>query len=145
MGLRVWVVKEVEFRAMVKGIMGRWIMEVSEVNEKKRKQISEDDVEDFSIDGSGLTYHSDEFLECNKVEESGKNSGNSSNANSTVTRGDQKGKKKGFPDKNLMAERRCQKNLNDRLYMLRGATDFVQIFYNKSKNWHEFHHEKHAL
>ncbi|PSS07625.1 Transcription factor like [Actinidia chinensis var. chinensis] len=95
-------------------------MEVSEVNEKKRKQSSGDDVEDFSIDGSGLNYDSDEFLECNKVEESGKNGGNS-NANSTVTGGDQKGKKKGLPAKNLMAERRRRKKLNDRLYMLRSV------------------------
>ncbi|GFY88573.1 hypothetical protein Acr_06g0005130 [Actinidia rufa] len=88
-------------------------MEVSEVNEK-RKQSSGDDVEDFRIDGSGLNYDSDEFLECNKVEKSGKNGGNSSNVNSTVTGGDQKGKKKGFLAKNLMAERCLRKKLNDR-------------------------------
>ncbi|XP_057480371.1 transcription factor ICE1-like [Actinidia eriantha] len=95
--------------------------EVSEVNEKKRKQSSGDDVEDFSIDGSGLNYDSDEFLDFNKVEESGKNGGNCSNANSTVIGGDQKGKKKGLPAKNLMAERRRRKKLNDRLYMLRSV------------------------
>ena len=36
-----------------------------------------------------------------------------------VTNGDEKGKKKGPPAKNLMAERRRRKKLNDRLYMLR--------------------------
>ncbi|KAL6996851.1 hypothetical protein U1Q18_006979 [Sarracenia purpurea var. burkii] len=97
-------------------------MEASELNEKKRKLGNGEDVEDFSIDGSGLNYDSDDFMENNyKVEESGKNGGNSSNANSTVTGGDQKGKKKGLPAKNLMAERRRRKKLNDRLYMLRSV------------------------
>ncbi|XP_027350012.1 transcription factor ICE1-like [Abrus precatorius] len=39
----------------------------------------------------------------------------------TVTGGDHKGKKKGLPAKNLMAERRRRKKLNDRLYMLRSV------------------------
>ncbi|KAG5537292.1 hypothetical protein RHGRI_024663 [Rhododendron griersonianum] len=89
-----------------------------EVSEKKRKLISMEDVDEFSIDGSGLNYDSDEFLESCKGEESGRIGGNSSNGNSTVTGGDQKGKKKGLPAKNLMAERRRRKKLNDRLYML---------------------------
>ncbi|KAG4119261.1 hypothetical protein ERO13_D11G067800v2 [Gossypium hirsutum] len=43
-------------------------------------------------------------------------------ASITVTGGgDQKGKKKGMPAKNLMAERRRRKKLNDRLYMLRSV------------------------
>nr|WQQ41804.1 bHLH62 protein [Camellia japonica] len=104
----------------VQGYSGK--MEVSEVNEKKKRKYSiGEDVEDVSLDGSGLNYDSDEFMENNKVEESGKNGGNSSNANSTVTGGDQKGKKKGLPAKNLMAERRRRKKLNDRLYMLRSV------------------------
>lgn len=80
-----------------------------------------EDVDEFSIDGSGLNYDSDEFLESCKGEESGRIGGNSSNGNSTVTGGDQKGKKKGLPAKNLMAERRRRKKLNDRLYMLRSV------------------------
>ncbi|KAK2974196.1 hypothetical protein RJ640_021487 [Escallonia rubra] len=91
-----------------------------EMGERKRKSSSWEDVENLSIDGSGLGYDSDEFTENNKVEEGGKNGGNSSNANSTVTVGDQKGKK-GLPAKNLMAERRRRKKLNDRLYMLRSV------------------------
>ncbi|KAJ0113681.1 hypothetical protein Patl1_01307 [Pistacia atlantica] len=95
--------------------------EMSEENERNRKFSISDDVEDVSIDGSGLNYDSDEFIENNKGEEIGKNGGSSSNANSTVTGGDQKGKKKGLPAKNLMAERRRRKKLNDRLYMLRSV------------------------
>ncbi|KAI3455143.1 hypothetical protein Pfo_030871 [Paulownia fortunei] len=99
--------------------------EVSEENERKRKTSSGDDLEDWSIDGSNLNYDSDDqFLEnsaVNKVEERAKNGGGSSHANSTITGGDQKGKKKGLPAKNLMAERRRRKKLNDRLYMLRSV------------------------
>ncbi|XP_015869842.3 transcription factor ICE1 [Ziziphus jujuba] len=95
--------------------------EMGEENEKKRKMSGADDLEDGSIDGSGLNYESDEFTENNtKLEDNG-NGGSSSNANSAVTVGDQKGKKKGLPAKNLMAERRRRKKLNDRLYMLRSV------------------------
>ncbi|MCL7037652.1 hypothetical protein MKW94_007073 [Papaver nudicaule] len=67
-----------------------------------------------SVDGSCLNYDSDE----------GNENENSKNGNSTiiVTSGDQRGKKrKGAPAKNLMAERRRRKKLNDRLYMLRSV------------------------
>lgn len=88
---------------------------------EERKNSNGDDLEDVSIDGSGLNYDSDELTEFCRGEENAKNGGNSSNANSTVTGGDQKGKKKGLPAKNLMAERRRRKKLNDRLYMLRSV------------------------
>nr|WIE96073.1 basic helix-loop-helix transcription factor [Loropetalum chinense var. rubrum] len=104
------------------GIEGdRGKREMGEENEKMRKIGNGDDLEDASIDGSGLNYDSDEFTDNCKMEENAKNGGNSSNANSTVTGGDQKGKKKGLPAKNLMAERRRRKKLNDRLYMLRSV------------------------
>ncbi|XP_004501748.1 transcription factor ICE1-like [Cicer arietinum] len=100
---------------------------ISEGSDKKRKFSGGDEIEDLSFDGSGLNYDSDDLTESNynngKMEESNvKNCGNASNGNSTVTGGvDQKGKKKGMPAKNLMAERRRRKKLNDRLYMLRSV------------------------
>ncbi|KAF2301811.1 hypothetical protein GH714_029500 [Hevea brasiliensis] len=92
----------------------------------ERKERSEEgEIEEASFDVSGLNYDSDEHNGDGKIEESVKNNGGSnSNANSTVTGGgvgDQKGKKKGMPAKNLMAERRRRKRLNDRLYMLRSV------------------------
>ncbi|KAJ6375296.1 hypothetical protein OIU77_000306 [Salix suchowensis] len=67
------------------------MIQISEENDKKRKFISGDDFLEDVISG--------------------------------VTGGgvDQKGKKKGLPAKNLMAERRRRKKLNDRLYMLRSV------------------------
>ncbi|CBI35667.3 unnamed protein product, partial [Vitis vinifera] len=47
--------------------------------------------------------------------------GDNSNLNGSSIGGDRKGKKKGLPAKNLMAERRRRKKLNDRLYMLRSV------------------------
>ncbi|RDX57761.1 Transcription factor ICE1, partial [Mucuna pruriens] len=64
------------------------------------------------VDGSGLNYESDEQTE---------NNGNALNLNPNENGGDHKGKKKGLPAKNLMAERRRRKKLNDRLYMLRSV------------------------
>ncbi|KAJ4960375.1 hypothetical protein NE237_020285 [Protea cynaroides] len=94
--------------------------------EKGRKNNNEDDeMEEASIDGFGLNYDSDEATENNnnkeEEEDNTENGENNSNANSTVTGTDQKGKKKGLPAKNLMAERRRRKKLNDRLYMLRSV------------------------
>lgn len=86
--------------------------------ERKRKGVVE---EEAAIDASGLNYDSDELNENGKIEVNAYNVGSNYNANSSVTGGDQKGKKKGQPAKNLMAERRRRKKLNDRLYMLRSV------------------------
>ncbi|KAK2662248.1 hypothetical protein Ddye_000822 [Dipteronia dyeriana] len=96
--------------------------QINEDIEKYRRMSASDDLEDVSIDNSGLNYDSDEFLENSRLEEICKNGGSSSNANTSVNGGvDQKGKKKAMPAKNLMAERRRRKKLNDRLYMLRSV------------------------
>ncbi|KAI9176321.1 hypothetical protein LWI28_001304 [Acer negundo] len=96
--------------------------QINEDIEKYRRMSASDDLEDVSIDNSGLNYDSDEFLENSRLDEICKNGGSSSNANTSVNGGvDQKGKKKAMPAKNLMAERRRRKKLNDRLYMLRSV------------------------
>ncbi|GMH23472.1 hypothetical protein Nepgr_025315 [Nepenthes gracilis] len=96
-------------------------LSVGQASEKMRNG-NGDGIENINIDGSALNYDSDGFLEINKVEESSKNEVINSNANSTVTvGGDSKGKKTGMPAKNLMAERRRRKKLNDRLLILRSV------------------------
>uniref|UniRef100_A0A2N9J4R6 BHLH domain-containing protein n=1 Tax=Fagus sylvatica TaxID=28930 RepID=A0A2N9J4R6_FAGSY len=95
-------------------------------SKKKKKDNEEYDFDEGSMDVSGLNYDSDELNEnensMGKVDENVQIGRSNSNANSTVTGGgDQKGKKKGLPAKNLMAERRRRKKLNDRLYMLRSV------------------------
>ncbi|KAL1547416.1 transcription factor ICE1-like [Salvia divinorum] len=77
---------------------------------RKRKAEFEDEMQDIGADIFTMNYDSDDAAE---------KFGDNSNANSSVTVGDHKGKKKGMPAKNLMAERRRRKKLNDRLYMLR--------------------------
>ncbi|CAL4992999.1 unnamed protein product [Urochloa decumbens] len=86
----------------------------------------DDDDDGGSIGASGgLNYDSEDAR--GGVEESGGKKGDKdSNANSTVTAGGagegKGGKRKGgMPAKNLMAERRRRKKLNDRLYMLRSV------------------------
>ncbi|KAK8716911.1 hypothetical protein V6N13_044201 [Hibiscus sabdariffa] len=93
-----------------------------EPSDGKRKRHEQGEIEDASIDVSGFNYDSDERNDDSKLDERGKNGGSNSNATSTLTGGgDPKGKKKGMPAKNLMAERRRRKKLNDRLYMLRSV------------------------
>nr|BAJ34291.1 unnamed protein product [Eutrema halophilum] len=75
-----------------------------------RKLSDDGEMDETGIEVSGLNYESDELNESGKAAESVQNGG-----------GGCKGKKKGMPAKNLMAERRRRKRLNDRLYMLRSV------------------------
>nr|GME11097.1 inducer of CBF expression 2 [Ipomoea batatas] len=70
---------------------------------------------------SGWHSDSDEPSESYKLSENVNDGLEISNANSSVIDGDPKGKKGRLPAKNLMAERRRRKKLNDRLYMLRSV------------------------
>ncbi|CAN8266372.1 unnamed protein product [Cochlearia groenlandica] len=76
-----------------------------------RKLSDDGEMDETGIEVSGLNYESDE------INESGKTAGESVQN----VGGGGKGKKKGMPAKNLMAERRRRKKLNDRLYMLRSV------------------------
>ncbi|PKU65589.1 transcription factor ICE1 [Dendrobium catenatum] len=104
--------------------------------EKRRRINDDDELDDASIDGSGLNYDSEdicEVAETVKVDDEkndgigaasggGGGVGNVSITNSSLTGGGElKGRRKGLPAKNLMAERRRRKKLNDRLYMLRSV------------------------
>lgn len=97
---------------------------------KLKRNFSEDD-DEIDISGS-FNYDSDELYSRNVNDNNNTNDGgigNNSNANSSVTVEDQKGKKKGLPAKNLMAERRRRKKLNDRLYMLRSVVPKISKVY----------------
>ncbi|XP_027083369.1 uncharacterized protein [Coffea arabica] len=93
-------------------------------NERSKRNDVEGELEDVD-DISCLNYDSDE-VNLNSNVDRGPNEGNDGAGDkwnvgdiNAVTNGDEKGKKKGPPAKNLMAERRRRKKLNDRLYMLR--------------------------
>ncbi|KAG5534661.1 hypothetical protein RHGRI_022700 [Rhododendron griersonianum] len=119
------------------GIWGKRESVVGELS-KKRKRKEEEEFEEGSIDGSGLDLDSDEFLENDYKgdENGGDNGGNNSNANSSVTGGDQKGKKKGLPAKNLMAERRRRKKLNDRASILGDAIEYLKELLQRINDLH---------
>nr|AIT39765.1 inducer of CBF expression 1 protein [Ageratina adenophora] len=86
-------------------------------NEKKRKRSEEDEFDETgTIDVSGFNYDSDEIEPIGELA-----NGNGESSFVTIGGENQRGKKKGLPAKNLMAERRRRKKLNDRLYMLRSV------------------------
>ncbi|XXG47133.1 hypothetical protein AAC387_Pa02g1827 [Persea americana] len=86
-----------------------------EDEEKKMIMINEEN----DLDDASMNYDSDDARTGSaKAEEE---NAKSLNADRSITGVDQKGKRKGLPAKNLMAERRRRKKLNDRLYMLRSV------------------------
>ncbi|KAL2510375.1 Transcription factor ICE1 [Forsythia ovata] len=87
--------------------------------EMQRKNSGEANVDE--INESGLLSDSEGPIENYKLVFSASNSIGISNWDSPMTDGDDKGKKGKPPAKNLMAERRRRKKLNDRLYILRSV------------------------
>ncbi|CAA2991753.1 transcription factor ICE1 [Olea europaea subsp. europaea] len=94
-----------------------------ELEKKRKRNFNYEMEENVDVDVLTLNYDSDEPTENTyNIGDGNVNiGGNNLNANSSSTVGDHKGKKKGLPAKNLMAERRRRKKLNDRLYMLRSV------------------------